>query len=378
MSFDSQKGIKMSAALREVAKINTHYPHATYAILIAMRSKFEKDQKFDDPISGDNAGNKGVLFIGPGGCGKSHTAKKIYENVESPPDSTTHWIASSATSTALGTLADFKDNPNGVFFMDEFSLDSAAQKHIFKQITAGRFFRRTAREETSFKFNGLVVANTNGIKFDGGAEHLDAVLDRFWIVDFQPKELTMQEQMDMIMGNYSQYDQDIDWSMINRHLYSNSQLSLNDNEKQLVAKLFAQKNMEVLVDKPQIRNGKAIKDIVTFVKRFSGISDVTENSDCMDAIDTMVNNCVIANPIGLVDLPREEKVVYRYIVQNDQAGHKSLKKSILEHLKEQGLNRYENSPGRYAARILDRLMDKGLVVRYSHGHYTTRKNMQMA
>lgn len=375
----------MSEIIEQVNLINPSQRTLAFVPLMSIRARFEFKNNIPNRIGRTfENGNRGVLLVGQGGVGKTMTLRRIFEGLNlnrrnREGKQLGAWIASSGASTPLGIYDDLKLYQDSIIFIDEFAMDSIKHLHILKQICSGKMTRRTALQEDSFPFSGLIIGSTNGIKMPNKIEeinHLLATLDRYWVVKVRAPELSPEEY---IVKSMDQNDCDkenfveIDWGVIKSHLYNMDAQVLSDKEKSLTIALWQEKAREILdVTKAQWRNSRAAIDVVLFIKRFLQIKDITKDDEAIEIIKEIMGDAIIFNPAGVMFLPVKQEIVYRLIYNIAGQGKQATFQDIINKLRECGML---GTSTRNAHRILEDLIERNVIVRSQHGYYSTRRNI---
>jgi hypothetical protein len=141
----------------------------------------------------EGTSTSGVFLIGPKGTGKTTSVKRILE------DNGRDYVVFSGKVTPLGLYNFLKDHSKDIIVLDDVEgIENPASISLLKSVL-GRDKNGNAttinyaiRDHTySFRFEGSLIVITNALKAQ--KEHLEAVLDRMLIINY---EFTQEEIFD--------------------------------------------------------------------------------------------------------------------------------------------------------------------------------------
>lgn len=358
--------------IAEICHVHPQQPTAVAAILLAIRARMEHKAKLQNRIGKTFPnGNRGVMFVGKAGVGKTRFMKKVFhglglEGVSAEGKVIGKWLPSTGGSTGKGMYEVLEVYNDAIIFADELSLDTDQHVHTMKQIANGELVRPRHGNIESVPFYGLLVGATNAIRLPGGTrdlEHLLATLDRFMVVKAKTAHRTPSETLEMVLTD----DQGTEpnWKAIAKALMSKNVRNLNTNEVTKLREVWKTKSREILdPTRAQFRNAHAVVDIFLFCKRFFGVKDLTQDKEAMAFTCKMVDDCILFNPVGLLWLSPLEQVIYDVVSSKETVPTSEI------------INRIAGT-GIYCSRMtvmrtINRMMDNHLIVRTSHGKYSTK------
>ncbi len=351
--------------IAEITKIHPQQPTTIAAILLAMRARMEHKKGVKNRIGKTFPnGNRGVLFVGKAGVGKTRFMTKIFNGLSL--GNVGKWLPSTGGSTGVGIYEVLEIYNNHIIFADELSLDTPKHVHVIKQIANGELVRPRHGNIESTPFYGLLIGATNAIKLPGGTrelEHLLATLDRFMVVKTKTAHRTASETLEMVLSDEN--DPEPDWTMIAKALTRNSSEDLNTKEHDALRKIWTEKCREILdPTRAQFRNAHAIVDIFLFCKRIFGVKDLTQDKAVMEFIQNMVNDCILFNPVGLLWLSPLEQVIYDTVHNKETVATSE----IIVAVTKAGVMVSRMT----VMRTIGRMIENNLIVRLSHGKYSTK------
>lgn len=359
--------------LAELSNIYTQ-PTAAAAVLLSIRSRIEFKRKIVNRIGKMFPnGNRGVLFIGKAGVGKSTFLSKLFyglglDGVNAYGNPIGKWFSSTGGSTGVGIYQVLEVYNDSIIFADELSLDTEKHVQVIKQIANGELVRPRYGNIESVPFTGLLVGATNAVKLPRNnreMEHLLATLDRFTVFRAKPCKKTPDEIIEAVLSDQTEVDLPVNWKLIIDALINDNFLDLNDNEKTFIKHIWKSKARQILdPTRAQWRNSKSVIDIFLFCKRFFDVPDLTKEPDLCQFASQMVEDCIVFNPIGLFWLSPLEQVIYdcvnsREIVSmNEIIGNVAL-------------------AGIHVARMtihrtIARMQENYLLIKREHGKFSTR------
>ncbi len=175
--------------IEELKNVHNGQPTAVAAILMAIRTRMEKKSGVKNALGKVFNGNRGVMFVGRAGVGKTRLMKKIWNglalwSIASDGRALGVWLPSTGGGSGVGIYQLLEEFNDSIIFADELSLDTSMHVHVLKQVAHGELCRPRHQHIGVTPFTGLLVGATNAIKLPGGTkmEHLVATLDRFMVI----------------------------------------------------------------------------------------------------------------------------------------------------------------------------------------------------
>ena len=353
----------------EVEKIH-HQISLPCAILIAIKGRVERiGNKFANRIgSAFPNGDQSVLIFGPGGTGKTTCMNKIYNGLKLQNNAS--FIESGGMATSIGLLELFQENANCMAFIDEMDWDNKDHLQLFKQVSNGKIYRQKSGGDSSFNFNGMIVAATNSITIPRGSksEHLMATLDRFIVVRAEKASLDYNEILDNIITGVKQEEDSVDWNLIADRINSDWDSELTEGESSLIKRAWLEKQKECLDSTQEnIRSMHRVKDCLLFVKRVSQSENVFNDDNLVKIFLKLVKDIVIVNKGNIAWMDFSERQIFTTV--NTSIIPLS-PKDILDICEERGIpiNR------RTLQRKLLKMVDQGFLFKYSHGKYWNKSD----
>lgn len=361
----------MNPVLKEVYKL---HPQSTIggALMLALRGRLERIKGVPNRIGGDFEHEKSLLIFGKGGTGKTKTLKKVFkglglDGLNDAGEIVAKYHESAGCSTVVGIASMLEEWGNVIHFFDEMSFNSTGHIHLMKQIANGVISRQRHQNTQPFPFDGLIVGATNGIKPPKPAEMEDflATLDRFWIVEARPVELGPAEYFDAVLNYRRQKETESpDWDVISEALDNECYADLTAKELKYAENLWQEKSREILDggERAQFRNVTSVIDIVTFVKRITGTKDLTTNEELKSFCRAMIRDMIVFNPAPLFALSSAQRAVYNIVLKRE--GNATLQDIA------SGCKTVHG--GGNVHRVINQLMNLGLIYRTAHGRYSNR------
>ncbi len=341
------------------------------AMLLAIRARMEHKAGHKNRIGkGFPNGNRGILFVGKAGVGKTRVMSRLFEglnlgstNEEGNVVGT--WLPSTGGSSGVGMYEVLEMYNNSIIFADELSLDTEMHVHVLKQIANGELCRPRHGSIDTIPFQGLLIGATNAVKLppDNRLEHLLATLDRFMVVQAKTEHRTPLETLDMVLDD--EESPVPNWDMIISGLTRNKLYDLNAKEKSQLKIIWKNKSREIIgSQRDQFRNSQAAIDIMLFTKRFFGVNDLTTDKVALDFATQMIDDCILFNPIGILWLNPLQQVIYDKV--------KSLESvttaQILTSVSKSGISVSRQS----VAKALNKMIENCLLLRIDKGKYSTK------
>lgn len=359
--------------IEELEKINKSQPTLVAAALLAIRARMEAKTGIANRIGKMFPnGNRGVLFVGKAGVGKTRFMEKVFNGLglsgtNKEGQVIGKWLPSTGGSTGVGIHEVLETYNDAIIFADELSLDTQKHVHIMKQIANGELVRPRHGNIEATPFSGLLIGATNAIKLPSNTrelEHLLATLDRFIVVNTKATLNTPEETMQIVLSD--EKEPEPDWAMLAKALTRKSIVDLTKREKDLLQKTWNEKSRQILDGtRAQWRNSQTVLDIFLFCKRFFGIQDLIKDKIALKFIDKMVDDCVLFNPIGLLHLSPLEQIIYDCIKGKEVVSTSE----IVSAVSTGGLS----STRMTIHRTINRMQESNLIVRRSHGKYSTKQ-----
>ena len=340
---------------------------AALCILKGLRAKIELNRKQPNRIWKHFPSLKGIILVGRAGSGKTHVMKNIFEGLNLHTRTkhnsyTSIWVDGSAT--VAGRREKLKENPHSVIFWNEISCGDIGDIRLLKQITEGKisYIKHGDIEETAF--NGLLIGCANDFSAKGRVgRDLEALRDRMDIVEIGPPEgydplLAIETDRHYFAKNNAK----IDWRLIADALVQKTDEVLTEEERDRLRPFWAYKVRECLDDRVLTRSGNDFISCFVFMKRFFGSLD---DDDVYDAAIGLAYDSVSMNGMSIADLA----IVQQDIVNSIQANpNRTLPASdIRKWLTDRG--RFTGNTTMY--RHLTKLVEKGFILKISHGEYST-------
>lgn len=361
----------MNPVLKEIYKMHVQGTVGG-ALILALRGRIERNKGVENRIGGDFEHEKSLLIFGKGGTGKTKTLKKIFKglglntlNDEGSPVAVYH--ESAGCSTVVGIASMLETWGNVIHVFDEMSFNTSGHIHLMKQIANGVISRQRHKNTEPFPFDGLIIGATNGITPPKPAEMEDflATLDRFWIVEARPAELGPAEYFDAVLSYRRQKETEhVNWDVIAEAMDNDCFANLTPTETKFAQKLWQDKSREILDggERAQFRNVGAVLDIVTFVKRITNSKDVTKDDELKSFCKAMIRDLLHFNPAPLFALSSAQRAVYNIVLKREC-------RATLQDIAN-GCKTIHGAGNVH--RIINQLMNLGLIYRTAHGRYSNR------
>jgi hypothetical protein len=352
--------------LNEVNKIHATQPTCALAVLMSIRSRIEQKMGILDRIGNlYGEGSRGVLIIGKAGTGKTRFLRSIYDGLGLEYGNG-RWLSSVGASTGVGVFEILEMFNDSIIFADELNLNTPMHRHVIKQISNGEILKPKHKDIDPTPFTGLVVSATNGVKVPRGHSELEdllAVLDRFMIVkSYAPKHNASNIMKMVLRGNKSN---DPNWHDIATALTNPKALMLSDGEQDELALMWDEKAKEILdPGRAQFRMCHAAKDIFLFVKRFFSIDNMCKDKEALGLVRTMMDDCILFNPIGILHLDPIEEVIYKKVKSKSCVETKE----IFVAVEKSGMAMSRQ----YLHRVIDRMVNNRIFYRTRKGQYSLK------
>jgi predicted transcriptional regulator len=343
------------------------------AVLMALRSRIEFTKGIENRIGGEFNIPKSVLIFGKNGTGKTEVLITIIKGLggvlkddvvfDSHGNVVAKYHHSAGCSTEVGMAQMLQHGSDMIHFIDEFSLNTRGHVNLLKQIAEGKLSRQNYNNPDPVPFRGIIIAATNGIQLPKASQVSDllATLDRFVVVKARARSLTPEEYWEAVM-NYKKRPR-ADFAIIRKALNNNCFDDLTPKEARIGKELWLEKAREILDGGQwaQYRNITTVLNILTFVKRITEASDVFDHAGANSLARAMIQDLIHFNPTPLFNLTPIQEAVYEVIVQKKTASTQDIltKCSTIQ-------------TGRNVFRVLDKLMELGLICKTQHGMYSNR------
>jgi hypothetical protein len=276
------------------------------------------------------------------------------------------WVDGGATT--VGRREKLKENPHSAIFWNEIGCNDLADVRLMKQITEGRisYMKHGDLEETYF--TGLLIGCTNDFAAKGKVgRDLEALRDRMDIVEVGPPYgydplLAIEDELHYFRKNAALCD----WHMIVEALIQETDEVLSPEDRDKIRPFWAYKIRECLDDRVLTRAGSDFVDCFIFCKRFFGTLD--DESVFSTAVN-LAYDSVAMNPIAISNLPLIQRDIVDSLYSN---GDKTITTaSCREWLGNCG--RFINNSTLH--RHLNKLVEKGCIVKVRHGEYSLLRPM---
>lgn len=343
------------------------------SMLLAIRARMEAKSGMKNRIGKTFPnGNRGVLFVGKAGAGKTKMMSKFFNGLglggcNQDGQVIGKWVTSTGASTGIGIYEVLEVYNDSIIFADELSLDTDKHVHVLKQIANGELIRPRHGNIESTPFSGLLIGATNSVKLPNNnrdLEHLLATLDRFMVVKTKVTAKSPEETMSAVLED--EQEAEPDWVEIAKALGRDTSTDLNNAEKDLLRNIWNEKAREILdPTRAQWRNSHAVLDIFLFCKRFFGCKDLTKDIDAVEFIREMISDCVMFNPVGILWLNPTEQVIYDCIKSKDVVSTSEIISSVTN----VGISISRMT----ISRIINKMQESHLIIRRSHGKYSTKQ-----
>ncbi len=355
----------MHPVLKEIYQL---HPQSSLsgAILMAMRARVEHKMGIENRIGGGFDLPKSVFITGPGGTGKTHLMRRIIdgfglENKRENGSPPAVFHKSLECSTVPGIRDLFRMDTDAIHFCDEMSLETPKHIALIKQIANGEISYPVNGEDVGFPFTGMIIAAANRVKAPAnyGMQDMIAMFQRFIVVKARPTKYDSPEQQFRAVMEYNKKKPAVNFKVLKKAMYNTKAPELNKNEKELSVKLWVRKSRESLVPPESSTNRFTTDtdDVVKFVKRITGSQDITKSPEIVSFARIMVDECVTINPTAFLSSPQER--VYETIKELGSASFDEIQRSCRT-----------SAGGKNAQRVLDQLMNFGLIYRGAHSSYS--------
>ncbi|MHA2340773.1 MAG: hypothetical protein ACXADW_02800 [Candidatus Hodarchaeales archaeon] len=254
--------MKTKKLIEEIEKVNGVQPTTVAAMLLAIRARMEFKTTIDNKIGkAFPNGNRGVLFIGKAGVGKTRFMTKLFDgfglnSVNKEGHVIGKWLPSTGGSTGVGMYEVLETYNDSIIFADELSLDTEKHVHVIKQIANGMLCRPKSGSIESIPFDGLLIGAANSVRLPGNnrdLEHLLATLDRFMVVKVQTAGRSPSETMRMVLSGKK--EPEADWDTLAKALARKGAENLSPGELDTLRKIWDAKALEILdPTRAQFRN----------------------------------------------------------------------------------------------------------------------------
>ena len=369
--------------LEEIRKINARQVSMPAILLCSLRARWEFKKEIPNRIGRVfKNGNKGVMFVGRGGSGKSQTLSRVFNGLglggkNAAGKKVGVWIHSADASTALGVYSTLKSYQDSMIFIDEMKI-TTKNVGILKQICNGKLSRQTAHSEDSFDFTGMIAAASNGFAIprkQEELEHLLATLDRYWVINVKPIDLSPEEYMEKSFEADEKSEEDhladIDFGLIKENLFSERFYDLNNAERELVMEIWGDKSLEIIdPTRAQWRNARSAIDIMVFVKRFLDVEDLTKDEEAIEFAKEMIDDAIIFNPASVMFLETFDEIIYRVVKKATAEGRECDFQEIQTELQKCG---FVSNSTRKTYRRIETMIESMIIQRTQHGKYSTKR-----
>jgi len=345
---------------------------ASLCVLKGLRAKIELNRKQANRLWKHFPSLKGVILTGRAGTGKTHVMRQIFNglNLKSLTKLNTQtgvWVDGGATT--VGRREKLKENPHSVIFWNEIGCNDLPDVRLLKQITEGciSYMKHGDLEET--KFSGLLIGCTNDFSAKGKiGRDLEALRDRMDVVEVGPPIgydpiLAIEEEKHY----FRRYTEEPDWHAIADALTIETEETLSFAERDKIRPFWIYKIRECLDDRVLTRAGNDFIDCFIFCKRFFGTLD---DEDVFEAAVNLAYDSVTINAISISDVSLTQKDII------DSLRNSTDKTVNTGHLTTwlRGCGRFINNSTLH--RNLNKLVEKGFIVKVQHGQYSLLRPMQ--
>ena len=355
----------MNNLLVEIDKIGNRW--VVLSILRCLRSKIEKSFNWPDRL--DKHYPSGILhslLIGDSGTGKTTIMKRIQDGfglneIHSATGLPSSLYFSMSKSTSRGYFELLANYKNAILFIDEINLDDRTTKDIFKSISAGQLLYKKHRSTEKIDFTGLVVGSTNGIKLDSNINHINALMDRFIIVNVQNQVTDNMNYFDRILE-----DEKINmpnWDLLIDAISNDFNVTLDDYEIFKIRSLWEKVAAKNLTGKSIYRQAAMFIDTFKFIKRFFG----NLNDENFELGLEFANRTVHFTPLPILNLTPLQKILLNFIAGKERVGLFE----ILNECDKQGFVDFEKE----ITKELNKLVMSQLVFKLDNDIYTNKTHL---
>jgi hypothetical protein len=316
-------------------------------------------------------GNRGVMFVGRAGVGKTRLLRKIWTGLGLGSIGRDYapigvWLPSTGGGSGVGIYQILEEFNDCIVVADELSLDTEMHVHVLKQVAHGELCRPRHKQIGVIPFTGLLIGATNAVKLPNNTkmEHLVATLDRFTVIQSKAPSGGPEDIFDIVFNE--QNEPTVNWDLIARAICRKAVYSVSEAEKQWAFGIWKEKCREILDPRrrnEQFRNASAFKDIICFCKRFFGLPDLLQDEAAIAFVKEMVNDCILFNPVGILNLKPIQQVIYD-LCKDDDAETAEIIRAV-------------NAAGITVSRqtvmtTLTKMCESNLILRTAHGKYGTK------
>lgn len=357
--------------INELKVVHNGQPTAVAAILLAIRTRMEKKAGVENSLGKVFRGNRGVMFVGRAGVGKTRLLRKIWNGLglsaigrDGAPIGV--WLPSTGGGSGVGIYQILEEFNDSIVVADELSLDTEMHVHVLKQVAHGELCRPRHREIGVIPFTGLLVGATNAVKLPNNTkmEHLIATLDRFTVIQSKAPGSGPEDIFDIVFDERK--EPEADWDTIARALTRKAVYGVSEDEKRWALEVWKEKCREILDPRrrnEQFRNASAFKDIMCFCKRFFGVKDLMADDAARDFVVEMVNDCILFNPVGILNLKPIQQVIYDLCKDQDAETAE-----IIRAVTAAGITVSRQTVNT----TLTKMCENNLILRTAHGKYGTK------
>lgn len=350
----------MNKILESVKAIG--YTPASLCVLKGIRAKIELSRKQPHRLGSHFASLKGVVLTGRAGAGKTHIMRQVYNGLSLAKNSAI-WVEGGATTA--GRREKLKENAHSIIFWNEIACNDLQDVRLLKQITEGciSYIKYGELDETAF--TGLLIGSTNDFAAKGKVgRDLEALRDRMDIVDVGPPDgYNPKLAIETEEHYYNKRAKEVDWELIAERLSVDSDTLLSSTELAKVRPFWLNKLRECLDGRILTRAGKDFVDCFVFAKRFFG----ELNDKTFEVAVKLADASVSLSSIPIADISITQRDIINIIYNADDKTTTS--KIIQQGLEERG--RFISR--QWMHRNLNRLVEKGYIVKIGHGSYSLLK-----
>lgn len=367
--------------IQELKNVHSIQPTAVAAILLSIRTRMEKKRNDEMVRRGENPlegalgaafrGSRGVLFVGRAGVGKTRLLRKIWSGLslgaicrDGRPLGV--YLPSTGGGSGVGIYQILEEYNESIVVADELSLDTEMHVHVLKQVAHGELCRPRHKQINVIPFNGLMIGATNAVKLPNNTklEHLVATLDRFTVIQSKSPAIDPEDVFDTVFNGHS--EPVVDWDLISGAITRKAMYRHTEAEYAWALEVWQEKCREILDPRrrnEQFRNASAFKDIIWFCKRFFGVKDLLADDAAKSFVEEMVNDCILFNPVGILNLKPIEQVIYD-LCKDDEAETGEILRAVTA----SGITVSRQT----VMTTLSKMCENNLILRTAHGKYATK------
>lgn len=349
----------MNQLLVEVKKIG--HLTGSLAILKAIRSKIELTRLQKNRLCKHFPNLKGVILTGRAGTGKTHVMKEIYHGLRfDRQDGMALWLDGAATTA--GRREKLKDNPYAITFWNEVCIADANDVRLLKQLSEGiiSYIKHGDTDET--RFTGLIIGSTNELVGKGRiGKDIEALRDRIEVIEIPPPEKYSPELALEAEKHYLAKSSEVNWLLVAEAMMAESDVVLTDTEKEKILPFWIEKIRECLDGRVLTRSAKDFLDCYVFCKRFFGTLD---DPEVFHAATKLAFDSVNLSTLAISNLNLVERDIIEIVLNGNN------KSCTIEDIKEGLTNRGRLISRRSMFRNIEKLIEKGNLLKIKHGHYS--------